>query len=99
MNDKAKYFRTFTVMGAQGFALAGEAKDKWINGIFENAYAHCKFLVHRNVAKNKFEIEMVSCDREAYKDGLKYRKISGKTLDEAMKKFEGWVEKNSAFFA
>ncbi len=94
----AKFFKTFTVMGAQAFALAGEPSDKWTNGIFENAYAHCKFLVRANVQTNRHEIEMVLCDRNAYRDGLKFRKISGKTLDEACKKFEAWVDKNSKFF-
>jgi hypothetical protein len=94
----ARYVQHFKVLGSAGVAISGEDQKHWTNGIFENSYAHCKFVMHRNFKKDRYEFEMASCDYRARLDGLKFRKISAKTFDEAFKKLANWVEKNEKFF-
>lgn len=97
MNNKAKFFRTGNVMGAPVITIAGQTKEEAVNGIIENAYAFAKFIIHRNVPKNKYEMEMLTVDYKVRKDGLKFRKISGKTLDEVYGKFSAWMTKNQTY--
>jgi len=42
-------------------------------------------------------MEMLTVDYKARKDGLKFRKISGKTLDEVYGKFSAWMTKNGTY--
>lgn len=82
----------------QVVALAGEAQEDWINGIFENAYAKCKFMITPDRAKDKYVVENLTMDYRARDNGLKFRKITANTMAEAQLKFINWIEKNKKFF-
>ena len=97
MKDKAKFFRAGNVMGAPTITIAGQTVEESENKIIENAYAFSKFIIHKNDQKNKYEMEMLTVDYKARNDGLKFRKISGKTLDEVYGKFNAWMTKNETY--
>ena len=97
MKDKAKFFRAGNVMGAPTITIAGQTVEESENKIIENAYAFSKFIIHKNDQKNKYEMEMLTVDYKARNDGLKFRKISGKTLDEVYSKFSVWMTKNETY--
>ena len=97
MKDKAKFFRSGNVMGAPTITIAGQTVEESENKIIENAYAFSKFIIHKNDQKNKYEMEMLTVDYKARNDGLKFRKISGKTLDEVYSKFSVWMTKNETY--
>lgn len=82
----------------QVVALAGEERRDWINGIFENAYAKCKFIIAPNRAHNKYVVENLTMDYRARNNGLKFRKITANSMAEAQLEFIKWIEKNKKFF-
>jgi hypothetical protein len=64
----ARFSSVTQSMGAPVFNISGEDRAIWINRIFENSYASCKFILQPNRIKGVFQIEMVTCDYRARKD-------------------------------
>jgi uncharacterized protein with WD repeat len=95
----ARFSSVTQSMGAPVFNISGEDRAIWVNGIFENSYASCKFILQPNRIKGVFQIEMLTCDYRARKDGLKFRKISAATPQACADKLAAWVTKNGKFFA
>jgi hypothetical protein len=98
MNYKAE-FSSETADGLDGLRivhLSGEPKAEWVNGIFQNSYAWTRLKISR--AYNGWAVEHIVGDHRARKDGLKFRKMRAKTLEEARIKVDKWVEKNEKFF-
>lgn len=97
LRDKAAFVGVATVMGAPVVNIAAEPREKWINGIFYNAYGFGKYIFHTE-KDGTIMIDAATIDSDARKGGLKFRKIRGKTMAEAVDKFGKWMDKNQKFF-
>lgn len=71
------------------------------SGILMNASGHMRFMIHLCDNRGKelspgeaVEIEILMMHYKAKQAGLKFRKIKGKTPEEAMEKLAAWFEKN-----
>lgn len=60
-----------------------------INGIRHNSHTHMQFMCHIN--ESKFEMLLMS---HHLKGHIKFRKISGKSIEDTCNKMVKWFEKN-----